>query len=84
MTSQPLPATPDEWRNILDTALEHASHAWARTDRPEEEKDWWPPKTSAEVGTVEYHLAAMIGYVFEVYSGIAAIHPEVELRYVEG
>ena len=69
-------STPDEWRSTLDTALEHASHAWANTGRPEEEMKWWPPTTAAEVGTTEYHLAAMIRYVYEVYAGIAIVHPE--------
>lgn len=59
-----------EWSNTLDSALEHAAHAWAALEQEKKIqymlKDAWPPHIKAPVGSLEYHLAAMIGYVFKV------------------
>ena len=76
-----LPVTPEGWRDTLDTALEHASHAWGalrKQGAKEKEPDMWPPKSLDEVGSAAYHVAALIDYVFEVYQGIAKVYPEQE------
>lgn len=80
--SDNLPVTPERWREVLDTALEHASHAWAAMSKAgakEENPDLWPPKSLDAVGTAPYHVAAMIDYVYSVYSGIARVYPEDEM-----
>ena len=55
---------------LLDSALEHASHGWAAFERETEvnriNPDSWPPRVEAPVGSAQYHLAAVIMYVFEV------------------
>ena len=73
-----LPVTPERWRDILDTALEHASHAWAALSKEgakEKDPDSWPPQSLDKVGSANYHVAALIDYVFEVYQGIEKIYP---------
>lgn len=77
-----LPVTPELWRDILDTALEHSSHAWHALRKSglahvkDVEKQMWPPQCTDEAGSAPYHLAAMISYVFEVYSGISSLYPD--------
>lgn len=77
-----IPIAPDRWRDILDTALEHASHAWYALERQggvnRLNEDAWPPKVNNPVGSAPYHFAAFIGYVQEVYEGIVKVHPDPE------
>jgi hypothetical protein len=79
-----LPLTPERWRDVLDTGLEHASHAWHALQKADlaHVKDLdhptWPPQCTDETGSAAYHLAALISYVFEVYCGIAEVYPEDE------
>lgn len=60
----------------MDAALEHASHAWNALEKSGEAKridnDMWPPKVEAEVGSLQYHLAAMTDAVFRAYGVIRA------------
>ena len=77
MANRKLPLSGNQWRNTLESALEHASHAWVALERltPTGKKgDSWPPEVDGPTGSAAYHLAAMIGYVFEVYQGIAKIY----------
>ena len=77
-----LPTTPERWRDILDTALEHGSHAWAALDKAglahvrDKEHQTWPPQCTDDAGSAPYHMTAMIRYVFEVYSGIFSLYPD--------
>lgn len=81
-TPTDLPVTPQRWRDILDTALEHGSHAWAALERTSQAhihdvaRPTWPPQCTDDVGSAPYHLAALIGYTFEVYSGIFSLYPD--------
>lgn len=60
--------------SLLDTALEHASHGWHALEKEAEvnrlNPDSWPPQVKAEVGSAQYHLSAMITYIFEAYGAI--------------
>ena len=63
----------EEWRNTLQTAQEHAAHAWAdlkRSGLVDETMPVWPPEVSNAIGTAAYHFAAMIMYVQRVYESI--------------
>ncbi len=77
-----LPVTPERWRDVLDTALEHGSHAWHALQKAglahvqDLERQTWPPQCTDEPGSAAYHMAAMIHYVFEVYSGIFSMYPD--------
>ena len=77
-----LPITPERWRDILDTALEHGSHAWNALRKAglahvrDEERQTWPPQCTDEAGSAAYHMAAVIEYTFEVYSGIFSLYPD--------
>lgn len=55
----------------LDAALEHASHGWnalgKEIDINQINKGMWPPRVEAEVGSTQYHIAAMIDAVFRAY-----------------
>ena len=79
-----LPITPKRWRDVLDTALEHGSHAWHALQKAglahvqDVDRQTWPPQCTDEVGSTPYHMAAMIRYVFEVYSGIFSMYPDDE------
>ena len=79
-----LPITPERWRDVLDTALEHGSHAWHALQKAglahvqDVDRQTWPPQCTDEVGSTPYHMAAMIRYVFEVYSGIFSMYPDDE------
>jgi len=57
---------------LLDSALEHAAHGWSAFEREttvcRRNPDSWPPQVKAPVGSAQYHLAAMLTYVFEAYS----------------
>lgn len=61
---------------LLDSALEHGSHGWLDIERrlnvQTKIKDVWPPSVSNKVGSAEYHIAAMIGYIKQAYDLIAA------------
>lgn len=70
-----------DWRGTLESALEHASHAWADLKRHglvDETMPVWPPDVSNDVGTVAYHFAAVIKYVQRVYEAIWIICPGKE------
>ncbi len=62
---------------LLDSALEHSSHAWrdleVRGIVPEAPDGPWPPDVPCAVGSVGYHLRAMIGYVKQAYDQLGAI-----------
>lgn len=64
----------------LDSAIEHASHAWAALcrDNGVGQSDSWPPQTDAPVGSSLYHFAAMIMYVQAAYELMIKHHPEAE------
>jgi len=55
----------------LDAALEHASHGWnalrKEIDINQINNGMWPPQVEAEVGSTQYHIAAMIDAVFRAY-----------------
>jgi len=55
----------------LDAALEHATHGWGALEKEitinQLNKGFWPPRVEAEVGSAEYHIAAMIDAVFRAY-----------------
>ena len=62
---------------LLDSALEHSSHAWrdleVRGLIAEQLDGPWPPSAEgAPVGSVPYHLAAMIRYIKLAYDKTAA------------
>lgn len=63
----------------LDCVLEHAAHAWNAYNqlRPEDvtinDLDCWPPDITAEVGSIAYHLIAMIEYTKQVYDSIQVV-----------
>jgi len=63
--------------SLLDSALEHGSHAWRDLERrgivAEVEDGPWPPDVTAPVGDVSYHLAAMIRHVKQAYEQIGKI-----------
>lgn len=74
-----IPETADEAIIRLETALEHASHAWTAfrkaglINRPALIKDCWPPHTDwqqQDIGTAPYHVEALIQYTWEVYQGL--------------
>lgn len=77
-----LPKTPDEWRDLLECAIEHGNHAWGDLRRRglvhESEPPCFPPSVLDPVGSASYHLAAMFSYVQRVYEGIVALFPEEE------
>ena len=68
------------WRDTLETAMEHASHAWADLRRhglvDEVLPPRWPPEVTNPVGSAAYHFAAMSMYVQRVYEQIVRICPE--------
>ena len=73
------PTTPSVWRDVLDNALEHGSHAWAALRQQgaiELNPGYWPPRSGDEVGSAAYHVAALIRNTWEVYQGICMIYPE--------
>lgn len=76
------PNTPERWRDVLDTALEHGSHAWAALEKMgyahRVADDGWPPTVDAPVGSAAYHFAAMTRYVWEVFQGLAIQYPDDE------
>lgn len=65
----------DRLEVLLDCALEHASHGWSAFERETKvnrlNPDGWPPLVEAPVGSAQYHLSAMLIYVFEAYGLIA-------------
>lgn len=67
--------TQESWYNVLDTALEHASHAWTALEREGTveriDPNAWPPNVSNEVGSAPYHFASMITYIIEVFNSIS-------------
>lgn len=63
--------------SLLDTALEHSSHAWrdleVRGIVTEQLDGPWPPSADgAPVGSTPYHLAAMIKYIKLAYDKVSA------------
>lgn len=79
---------PNEWRDLLDTALEHGSHAWgalkvAGLVPPEAIMDCWPPdvpegEQMVNVGTPAYHLAALLSYIWQAWNGMCEVYPKPE------
>lgn len=67
---------------LLDTALEHASHGWHALEQETKvnrlNPESWPPGVKAEVGSAQYHLAAMISYIFEAYESISGEVDHIE------
>jgi uncharacterized protein YllA (UPF0747 family) len=61
----------DRLEALLDSALEHAAHGWTALERETKvhrtNPDSWPPQVEARVGSAEYHLSAMVMYVFAAY-----------------
>ena len=62
---------------LLDSALEHSSHAWrdleVRGLVVEQLDGPWPPGTEGmAVGSASYHLAAMIKYIKLAYDKVSA------------
>lgn len=59
----------------LDAALEHASHGWHALEKERAitytVPDAWPPHIKAEIGSAEYHIAAMIAAVKRAYDMVA-------------
>ena len=61
---------------LLDSAMEHGSHAWRALEiasgvTEAEDGAAWPPSTDGfEVGSVGYHLAALLNYVKQAYDRI--------------
>lgn len=59
---------------LLSNTLEHASHSWLALEKEKPITytipDCWPPQIKAEVGTVEYHVAAMIENIKRAYDMI--------------
>lgn len=59
---------------LLSNALEHASHGWLAIEKDKPIvytiPDCWPPQIQAEIGSVEYHVAAMIENVKRAYDMI--------------
>ena len=74
-----IPQTADEAIIRLETALEHASHAWNALEKsgqiPDRPRvaDGWPPMIDwqlKDVGTTSYHVAALINGTWEIYQGL--------------
>jgi hypothetical protein len=65
---------------LLDSALEHGSHAWRALEvagLAEDTPDGpWPPNTKQPVGSAAYHLAAMLDYIKRAYDKAAQLHVE--------
>jgi len=65
---------------LLDSALEHGSHAWGALERagltPVVEDGPWPPEPQAPVGSAPYHLAAMLLYIKQAYDKISDLSVE--------
>lgn len=55
----------------LDSALEHASHAWSALERETKvnrvNEGFWPPQVDAPVGSAQYHFSALIDAVYRAY-----------------
>lgn len=64
----------------LDSALEHAAHAWNALckDSGVSQGDQWPPKVEGPVGSSLYHFAAVIMYVKAAYEIMIKSYPEAE------
>lgn len=64
--------------SLLDSALEHGSHAWRALElaglTPEQLDGPWPPEPQAPVGSAPYHLAAMLKYIKQAYDRIEVIN----------
>jgi len=69
-----------DWRETLDTIVEHAAHAFGDLRRRDELDEIppprWPPEVRNEVGTVTYHLAAMAMYIQGIREAIHRVCPE--------
>lgn len=85
MTHQPrndIPNDPNEWRHLLETGLEHASHVEGllvqngQLHHADPLHPGMPPNSSDAVGTVGYHFAAFLTYVCETYWSIAKFYPD--------
>lgn len=63
----------------LDCILEHAAHAWNAYDklRPEDvtinDPSCWPPDITAGVGSIAYHMVAMIEYAKQLSDSIEIV-----------
>lgn len=61
-------------KRTLETALEHGSHAWRALEvagLAEDDPDGvWPPETQRPVGSVAYHVAAMLRYVKTLHDAL--------------
>ena len=71
---------PKQWLNQLEAANEHAAFAWHALGVTSNLENSWPPVVTgrAKVGSLTYHLAALIGYVNKVFNGIAETLPDEE------
>jgi hypothetical protein len=87
-----IPETAQEAIVRLETALEHASHAWAALRKAEQIPDrphivdGWPPMIDwqlRDVGTTPYHLAALINGTWEVYQGLLKNSEVEEFRNLD-
>lgn len=78
------PLEPDGWIDSLESALEHGSHAWNALRKaglahvPDEEHESWPPECTDAAGSAAYHVAAMLGYVWAVFNGLAEAYPRLD------
>ncbi len=85
------PTEPTEWRNLLEAALEHGSHAWGALDTagmlPKDAiKTCWPPRVPEgammmNVGKAPYHLAALLNYIWQAWNGICEVYPKEKDEY---
>ena len=58
-------------KTLLESALEHGSHAWRNAEEELGNLSWegWPPQVPhSESGTLTYHLAAMIDKVYRAWN----------------
>lgn len=76
-SSRKIEPSISQWYDVLDTALEHASHAWyalEQTGTVERTNSGWPPNVANKVGSAPYHFASMITYIHEVFNSISDAH----------
>lgn len=69
--------TVNKLEALLDTALEHFSHAWVALEREGlvtyKDPDVFPPSVSDKVGSASYHFAAVADTVKRAYEIIASL-----------
>jgi len=74
--TEEFPKTEGELQQKVEAAMEHANCAWGKMTRAAQVQvtSCWPPdpddeRTGTEL-TAGYHVAAMIGYLFQVQQGM--------------